>query len=298
MSGSILEVRQSDIKKWLGCKRQFFLENTLAARQVYHGERDMVISNADVGTLVHAGMEAFYLGGGVKEAIYCDSQRMAVEREFDQQLFLAANTAKLTMALLMVERYASWHDTGPHKDAHLEVVDTEHRFNVRYDVGSTTVLLTGHSDLIMHDEVMDAELILDHKTVANLNQTPRPGDFQLQHYAMLRFMETGKRPYAAGHNALKRVGGKGKGPFVDRYLINITPDSIMRHIDMLDRIMPELVHDLLEAKEAAMFPNMTGECKWKCRVYDVCDGMDDGSDWQYTAETEYQIDRDKIELHQ
>jgi len=150
----------------------------------------------------------------------------------------------------------------------------------------------------MFDHIMDAELILDHKSVATLNQTPRPGDFQLQHYAALRHMETGSRPYAAGHNVLKRVGYKGQGTFTDRYIINITPDSIMRHIDMLDRILPQLVTDLLEAKEAAMLPNMTGECKWKCRVYDVCDGMDDGSDWQYTAETEYQIDRSKLEVHQ
>lgn len=294
----MVTIRQSDIRKYMGCRRQFFLENSLGAKRVY-SERDIELSNADVGTLVHAGVAAYYDGvESWDQKIREEAETMRVERGFDALSWEVSNAKKVTLAQLMLARYVHFALMA---DDRYTVFDTEHSYSVPYEVGSTTVELTGHADLLLWDEAAEGIVILDHKTVANLNQTPRPNDFQLQYYAWVHWLTTGQVPIDAGHNLIKRVGMKGKAPHISRQLIAISYESIMGVQRIVDALLPEMVRDLQEPDEVKALPNYTGECSWKCRVLDLCDGMDDASDWQHMAETEYQIDRkllDKSTLYQ
>lgn len=277
-------VRQSDLRKYMNCQRQWALENIYEVFPL--GERTMP-GNKEVGTLTHAGVAAYYDDKDIDAALVQSATDMVLATGMAYEKFETA----LVQARLMVSRYISYVESMG-LDTGWNVIDTEHRFEHKVRLPAypdVEVLLVGTADLIVWDEITNGEYIMDHKTVGSLGQAPRPNDFQLHHYAWLRALETGRAPRGAGHNAIKRVGGKGKPPHNARFLIDISPAALDYHESaVLEGMLPRYLTDLLYGGDPERYPwNPTGECHWKCPVYDVCDLMGGGHDWRAVVHSEY-----------
>ena len=277
----------SDIRQFIGCPRQFYLQYVLGAKRTYNST-NVEMSKADVGTLVHAGVESFYRGDYPDGAVFAASTAMRVERGYDAESWQTANLHNEITAVTMVNRYIDHLHTNK-VNVGLSFVTAEHEMRVAYfDSDENPYILVGHVDLILRHEAMDLEFLLDVKTVSTMNQTPRPNDFQLRYYAYLRGLETGITPYGAGHDLIKRGGSRAKAPFADRQLIAIDETNLDSLEKTLDIVLPQM-RAMIEDPPDFVVPNLTGECSWKCRVLDLCDGMDDGSDWKYTAKVDFNV---------
>jgi len=73
----------------------------------------------------------------------------------------------------------------------------------------------------------------------------------------------------------------------DRYVLR---DSIYRNATFAEneerKIFAE-IHDMIDPG-LSLYPNPTRDCNWDCQVRAVCLSMDDGSDYQYMLETEFE----------
>lgn len=260
--------RMSDIRQYLNCRRQFYLSHTLGLRPRHTAPQEL--SAADIGTLAHAGLAGFYEGEDPLQYIEMEAERMRVERDFDELTWANSAASGVALAKTMLTRYQA-------APAHVFEIDLVQGTEVELKMNLNGYDLVGHIDLIL-EPAPGVVTILDHKTVKQF-RSPRPNDFQLVFYSLLYYENYGVVPYNAGYNLLKRVG-KGKAPFLDRRTIAIEEVQLKNMADMIVDILDETA-------TRQTWPNMTNECDWKCNVKDLCDGMDDGSDWQYTAKVEF-----------
>jgi len=283
----VLNLRQSSIRQHMNCERAYYLEQVLGCKEPASNYQKM--STADTGTLVHAGLDAWYDYGSVEAVNVAITDACGVILEA-KKLDLMEGVKPTVLAGAMVLRYIGWVDFF-HMDDGFTQTETEVPFKIEYNEHE----YTGTIDLVTYDEILGGWVILDHKTVANMTQQPRPNDFQLTHYAWSYYMITGRVPVAAGHNLLKRSLKTGDS---QRALININAEMLDLHADKLVTLRNRM-QQTWEVK-APYAPsdvpsNPTGECNWKCRVKDLCDIMDDpGNHWQGMAETVYQVNKERL----
>jgi PD-(D/E)XK nuclease superfamily len=290
--GRQIVIRQSDIRQFLNCPRSYYLTKTLGASEYKGKQWPVHMSKADIGTLVHAGIAAHYELGTREAAMAVMDEAltdMAKERGHDIAAFFMANVGPYTMAQAMLARYIIW---SGYADVFLYATVTETYFEFEWE----GYLMTGTIDLTGHDDTYGGIVLLDHKTVATMNQVPRPNDFQLIHYCWAYWKMTGIVPAAAGHNLIKRVLA-GNAPHNNRHLININQEMLELHEQKLQRILPRMQAALCLKPSTGLLveANITGECSWKCPVKDLCDVMDDpNNDWIGMAETIYNVEKSKL----
>lgn len=283
----MLNLRQSGIRQLMNCERAYYLEQVLGCKEPASNYQKM--STADTGSLVHAGLDAWYDYGSV-EAVRVAITNVAGMILEIKQLDPMEGVKPTVLANAMVNRYIGWVGAYNMDDGFTKT-ETE----VPFKLDCLDYEYTGTIDLVTYDEILGGWVILDHKTVANMTQQPRPNDFQLTHYAWAYWRTTGNVPVAAGHNLLKRTLKTGD---TRRSLININQEMLELHGQKLARLRQKAEHLWQVRPDGAAFlvpSNPTGECSWKCRVKDLCDIMDDpGNDWTHMAETVYQVHRGRL----
>lgn len=287
MSKPIIKIRQSELAGWVSCRRQ----NVLQYAEGWNWpERDKFTrppSKADIGTLVHSGLEVYYRDG-VQPHIYigAEGQRLAAEREDG---LIKPWSDAYNLAFLMTKGYVEWvEETGI--DAGLVITGVEREMEVYWgEVNGYDVFITGHIDL----EALDAlgrPILIDHKSVATLTDTNGPMDFQRATYAMLRRMEDGTKYAALFHNQLRRVKrtATAKPPFYARPEITLNDDQMRKQWQTVNVIVHEIVgaRKRLDAGEIkvndpSLYPRPSRDCSWRCPYFNACPMMDDGADWEW-----------------
>jgi hypothetical protein len=204
--------------------------------------------------------------------------------------------ATISMATTMFEGYTQWVEESG-EDLTLEVLGLELEVAKTYVLkDGTSVRLLGHTDMLVR-EAGKRLGIIDHKSRdASKWKGPRPGDFQLLTYALLVSHERGEHVHFAAHNMLKRSKrtARANPPFYARMPINISPQALEQHDNLLRRVLSQMVrtHRELSTTPHVHYlrapANMTGECGWSCRVKEVCDLMHDPNiDWRDFANEHY-----------
>lgn len=270
-------IRQSEIATFLNCKRQW----RLAYQRGLEPQKEKV-GAAHLGTLVHAGLEAYYRGRSFRSAI-CEASGNDVGCTGAADEDVIAN---VELAAIMVEGYIEWVEETS-ADAGLEIVAIEKRLEVPFgNIEGDDIVLTCALDMLVRD-VRSRLLIVDHKTVQSLEQRGRilAADFQLLTYAVIVMMWEGEQVDGAIHNELRKVkrGARSKPPFYGRTEVNFNRTQLRNHYRHLHSILTEMVraYQALEAgadhHEVAP-PHPTNDCNWRCPFLNVCVMHDDGSD--------------------
>lgn len=183
-------------------------------------------------------------------------------------------------AKTMLEGYAEWV-TDEGTDVGIKVLGTEIEMTYGDD--------QGHLDMAVEDELLQAVVIEDFKTVDSLTKTPEDTDFQLWDYAYLYWKTTGTLPGYVSHRMIRknlRTKGEAGGPYFGRHLIKVTPAKMAKFEAERDwRIQEMDALRRLPTEHPAIYPNpMTGTCSWDCDFRDVCPTISAGRDWVYTLE--------------
>jgi hypothetical protein len=285
----VIEIHQSTLTKYLRCKRQWMFDEVWNLRPSYSPDEpkpQRMPNNADVGTLAHAGLEAYYTGGNPLPAI---QEKLVELAEPADDAPLPAEWVKADRtARSMVEGYIEWVGREG-LDDHYTTVGVEERLELP---GVTTfgepVLFVGTLDLRVMDEITEEYGIGDHKSVQTLSQVPRPGDFQVRHYAWMLDKLGQPVPRFGFHNLLRRVDRShraSKPPYFDRVFVNINEEMVAYHDKLLTSLVDQYVLDYValqadpEQHVTLAPPSMTTECSWRCNNVSLCDQMFDG-DWQ------------------
>ncbi len=277
--------RQSEIQEWKQCRRR----TNWNYWQTYGEKINREPGVADLGTLVHLGLEEFY---GLQLA---EPDGKTDDRLARWTLALeTADQAHAKMAEVMVRGYKDWvAETGA--DAGLTILGVEQEISVVWPnkILGCEVELHGKIDVDAVDE-FGLPRGLDHKTVQTFGEKPPPMDDQRMTYNVLRWLKLGAPYTSFAHNRLRKVlrTGAAKPPFYERLPKTFSPTQLQSHFIHIEGILQEMVgarlllaerqpgsqeHDNLE--HLLLYPNPTRDCSWRCQFYVLCPMRDDGSDW-------------------
>lgn len=175
-----MEISHSELRTWRTCHRQWYLNYFLefAARSA-----ESPVGNAQLGTRIHAALEAYY-GYGLQplEVLGFLYDKSVSERpDFEPEL-----ERERGYALAMVEGYLDWA-ASEGVDAGYEVLATEHEVRHEITLSSGPVTFRGKLDQLVRREMDGAILFRDWKPqpLTELVLTPtgwakmgdlRPGD--------------------------------------------------------------------------------------------------------------------------
>jgi hypothetical protein len=287
---------QSELASFLRCKRRWWLGYYRSLRKVHDTPR-----LPTVGTLVHAGLEAYYRGAAV-HPIDVVKER-AVEMITEAGDFPgAAETIQDAAGLagIMLEGYLDWvQETGA--DVGLDVYAAEQMVEVT--LSPTPYRLRGKIDARARRAFDGAQVQLEHKTVGSLTDLPKTAQssFQFLTYDLLAYLksledaDTTYRTDGVLLNMLKRVKrtARAKPPFYGREVVRHNTHELRSHWKHVVAIAREMdaVRARLEAGEdhhSVVPPTWTRDCTWSCPFYAVCPMFDDGSDAEDMLETEYE----------
>lgn len=252
-------------------------------------------SKAQIGTLVHKGLETYYLGGDWAAAIEALWAEGALTIE-DKPEWVKEYAKQLTLALVMVRGYVAWvAETG--SDVGWEITAIERRITAPFgayevpDVGLVNVTITGQADLEVVDEWGMPRLV-DHKTRDSVKVQPQDTmDSQRLTYAVLRMMEDGTLYRGAIHNILRRVlrSAQANPPFYQRNEVHFTVEQLRKHYQHMQarvHLMVPLAAGIeagtIDLDDARLYPSPTKDCDWRCEFIDVCPMFDDGSDFEWS----------------
>lgn len=259
------KIRQSEIKTFKTCKREWYLEYVRSLAPL-GGES----STADLGTMVHKALEFYY-----------------TDRDWSDAIDAEAPEAEL--ASIMVAGYVDWvAEQG--MDVGLHVVGVEEPVEVSFgEFNGDEVIVTGRQDLILWDEALDETILMDHKTVQNLDQA---ADNLIQNEQLLTYITlrrlSGQPISGAAHNSLRRVKrtASAKPPFYGRRRITPNGQQLDNHLLHMRAAIGEMVATAQalelddELHQRLAYPNPGRECGWRCDFFHVCPMMDDGSNWE------------------
>lgn len=273
--------RQSELHEWLLCRRRTDWQYWQSLSPV----RDEA-NAASLGTLVHAGLEDFY----VPQLVVPEPDRIEVY----PAMFLRAHPVQAELADIMLRGYREWVETTG-ADAGWSVLAVEKQITVQWPtlIHGCTVEVTGKADLIIVDE-FGLERLVDHKTVDRLGDQQPPSDFQRQTYAVLKQLLDGSTYAGAMHNKLRKVkrSATAKPPFYGRDEIHFNLAQLRSHYRHMEGILNEMVYTQLVLRDAPndeviddleqrlLPPSPTRDCSWRCSFHTICPMRDDGSAWQ------------------
>ena len=297
----MIEIRQSALQTFLDCRRKYYLQEVLGLVQQSEEMYPAKHSTAATGTIVHEPLAQYYSGelreDITKEELYDICMAKAVEiGRLDQppspgrESMVSDWYNAVEVATIMVDGYLKWVKQE-NMDLRFLVQMVEER--LRWQVPGTRITITGQIDLVLYDELVKETGIIDHKTLDKL-AIVRPGNFQILTYALLVWKNTGVVPEWGAHNQLKRnkQTSRAKPPFYDRKPITINERMLVQHEQMLTSLCQDIEQFADSVNEdnhhTTAYPNMTGECNWKCDVMELCDHMHDGPEvWVHIAESHY-----------
>ncbi len=285
MSRPVLKIRQSELSQWASCRRKTVLQYAEGWKRKRSG---LILppSKADIGTLVHSGLEHYYRDN-MQPHMFIAEQGKRIAAEHPDGLPKAWTDA-YNLAFLMTKGYMQWiEQTGI--DAGLVITGVEREMEVYWgEVAGYDVFVVGHIDL----EALDAlgrPVLIDHKSVQTHTDGSGVPDFQRLTYAVLRMLEDGTRYGALYHNELRRVKrtAAAKPPFYARPEIQINEAQLRKHWQHMNVIIGEIV-SARAALDAGMpldsptlYPRPSRDCSWSCPYVNVCGMMDDGADWEW-----------------
>lgn len=262
-----LVLRQSEFKTYMTCGREFYLG---AVRNLEPAQRKASV--ADVGTFVHAGLQAHYSDIDPLRGV-ADSISRAIEAD---PLLAVELTDKGKLAAIMVEGYVEWLEDEA-MDHGLKPIAVEERFETF--IGSYwgfDVYVTGQVDLVMQDEEQRV-WIYDTKTVDQFGGISAilDIDFQGQTYDFQIRNNLALDPAGFVHNQLRRVKrtGTAKPPFYNRQVVNFNPSQRERHVWHLQGLAEEIAKKVAVAEDLdtssklthTLFrPLPTKDCSWRC----------------------------------
>lgn len=274
--------RQSELHEWLVCRRSTDWKYWQAITP-----KQEKVGAASLGTLVHAGLEDEYRSRGALEGEWVYNK-----------LKDTADPQQAKLADTMLRGYWDWVDeTGA--DAGWEIIGVEQQRSVVWPslIHGHSVEVTGKADLLIVD-ALGLKRLVDHKTVANLNDQQPPSDFQRQTYAVIEQIATGTTYAGAMHNKLRKVGrtAAAKPPFYGRSEIHFNLAQLRSHYRHMETILNEMVYaqlvmadarrtgdpvdELDDLEHRLLPPSPHRDCSWRCDFYQLCPMRDDGSAWQ------------------
>lgn len=301
----MIELTRSELEMFINCRRSFYLQYVLGLKRSYPVGRVRNFSKADIGTLVHYWLAEWYRGKLTFEQatnpVY--TRGLMIEHllaEMNTGFTVADEISEewqrgcVDYAVAMANSTVAWtQESGA--DEYYEVLHVEERIGWETTALGQAVLLTGEPDLIVYDALTEEQVILDHKSVANMNrQIPGSGNFQGKTYGVIYYKATGHLAAQFIHNQIKRIkmAARSKGPLNARTPVELTEDQLELHSKVLKRTLENIVQFIEDTQDPMAhwleaLPNYSGECDWKCRAQELCECMDDGMRWQDVAAKHY-----------
>jgi len=261
-----------------------------------------------VGTLYHAGLEAYYRTGADPLAVV--QQRVESQITSDLPEVAAENLLKAAeLAAIMLEGYVEWlAEEGA--DAHLQVLAAEEKVEVRLE--PTHYVLRGKIDARAIDLRTDARVQLEHKTVQNLTDLPKyaQSNFQFLTYDLLAYLkarESGDptiRTDGVLLNMARRVKrtARANPPFYKRHEVRHNTQELRshwRHVVAIARAM-ETARERLDAGEDhhdVCPPTVSRDSTYGNAFFQLYPLMDDGSDVEGAIADLYEV-HDPLERYE
>jgi hypothetical protein len=292
---------QSEMKTWLGDRRQWYFEYYRGVRPIY--ERAYV---PKVGTLFHAGLEAYYREQADPMAVVrARAERMIAEGLDEADVERLLKVAEL--AGIMLEGYLEW---CPEQDAHLRVFSAEEAVEVALE--PSPYLLRGKIDARAEDERTGAVVQLEHKTVGSLDDLPKyaQSNFQFLTYDLLAYLL--HLQGAEGHerrtdgvllNMARRVKRTKTAtpPFYGRHEVRHNLNELRAHWRHVVAIGDEIAKarealDSGASHHAVCPPNVGRDSTWGNPYFMLYRVMDDGGDWEGMLRDLY-VEHDPLERY-
>lgn len=292
-------ITASELSTWDGCRRVWFLKNHLGYRPRFDAGD---VRPHTIGTLLHAGLEAYYSGRWTREEDSPTSAALDVIRASTD-----ANLAELEaegrasamrrvesageLVRIMLEGYFEWlEETGA--DADLDVQAAEERIEVPLP-GFTGVVLLGKVDYRAIERSTGRELIIDTKScqTAKDQEIAAPMSRQFKHYVLIRLLkaraEGRTEDLVAGARVrwVRRVkrGVRANPPFYGEVMVDYPLNVIRAYYRQLRGRVAEIlnVEERLRAGEDAASveqefcgPSPSRVCGY-CDFRPVCPVLDD-----------------------
>jgi RecB family exonuclease len=278
----VLKVSPSEISKFRRCRRSWAL--TYHYRWGVDPQRAPAVSAAQLGTRIHAALEAYY-GYGIDPVsalvvIYDHERAKRPDAEGDL-------TGEQAWAMTMVSGYLEWAaESGV--DEEYDVVAVERAVEVPILLtNGEMAIVSGKLDQIVRRKMDGALCIRDWKTVGSLHKADLLVlDEQMRIYsALLTRASDGMRVDGALFAMLLRSKrtSRAKPPFYEQVHIGYNGrdhESTMRRVQGVLDDMDRVIRQLRETGDhhVAAYPNpMTDRCNWDCSFTHVCSLFDDGS---------------------
>lgn len=269
----------SEFKTWLTCRRGWYLRHYRELRKISD-----YAPLPDVGTLVHAGLEAYYDGSLSTPSDLVAGRGIKLVEQYPE--FADSIYKDVELAAIMLDGYMEWlEETGA--DIGLSVIAPELKVSVELGPDHT---LQGKIDALMKRDVDGAVLQLEHKTVSSLNDLPQwaQSNPQFLTYELMSYMrakETGVESDGVILNMLRRVKrtARAKPPFYDRQEVRFNVDELRNHYRHLLAVADEIVAararlDAGESHHVVCPPTVNRSHRWSCDCAPVTAMFDDGSD--------------------
>tara|TARA_R110002126_G_scaffold96566_2_gene225894 strand:+ start:189 stop:1061 length:873 start_codon:yes stop_codon:yes gene_type:complete len=269
-----IDIRQSAVSTFVKCRRQFFYEYVLGVEPDYP-ERARPWATSDTGTAFHEGIGAYYTGG---------DPHVAVERWFEAQWpGELPEKDELELVRIMLDGHIGDVESDG-ADVHETAVAVEVPVTATvHDVDRWDVTIHGRVDRLVEDS--DGNRIIDDwKSVA----TFAPIDsymHQLGRYALLVRSETGWAANRVRTTQVKRVKRTKGGPFYTRPWTPVSEEAYRTHASGLRATLVDLVRCL--DQDGTWYENYTTECRWRCRVQDLCQAQMRGDDPEMILDIHY-----------
>lgn len=282
-----LILTQSEMATWLKDRRRWYLSYYLCLRKRHDHPY-----TPSVGTLYHAGLEAYYRGA-VKDPLLVVQERAdalitpELPEQTIEELLKAAE-----LAGIMLEGYMEWlAETGA--DAALKVLSAEEKVEV--PLTPTGFVLRGKIDARAIDLRTEAHVQLEHKTVGNLTDLPKyaQSNFQFLTYDLLAYLKAqesrdpGLRTDGVLLNMARRVKRtkRANPPFYGRHEVRHNTQELRSHWLHIVTIGQEIVGararlDSGVPHHAVCPPSVSRDSTWSNPFFAVYPVMDDGGDWE------------------
>lgn len=278
----MLKVSPSEISKFMRCRRQWAL--TYFFKWGVDPMRAPATSAAQLGTRIHAALEAYYWYGidpcSAIGVIYDFERNKRPECEVEL-------TKEQDWAMIMCAGFTDWAaETGI--DEEYDVVAVERAVEVPIQLtNDETAIASGKLDQIVRRKLDGALLVRDWKSTATLSKANLVVlDLQMRLYsALLAAASDGMRVDGALYTMLLRSKrtARASGPFYEQVHISYnetdhatTMTKLRGVLDDMDRVSRQLSEGVDHRLVA--YPNpMTDRCAWDCPFTQVCPLFDDGS---------------------
>ena len=267
---------QSELKMWRECKRKWWLHTY---RKLRLRPEFTSVGAAQLGTLVHAGLETFYAGGDVAQLL--EGARMSAPDDWAPEK-VQKHLSSVEMAEIMISGYVEWlEESGA--DQYLELVSAEQKVTIDLteDIG-----MMGRIDQVVRDTSTGALRFIDFKTVQNLTDIPKnaPRDEQFMHYSILLSGVDGLEKVDGGiWRMLRKVKrtARSNPPFYGEHSIKFNKHQLEAYKDRVTRIITEItsMEEMLDngvAPKYIAIPTPSPTCDWKCEFKEVCPMFDNG----------------------